>query len=420
MSAQSSSGESSKEVKKIVSRRSHKKSRNGCGNCKKRRIKCDETKPGCVNCIEFSVHCDFIPGTSPASSITTNPTPTRRRRGRPRKNWDPPVSPAIDASSAVPKPTLAPELDISQLELLFQFTTYTYSALAEGVHIELMWRVNIPQLGFTYHCVLHLILGLAALHLCRLRPHQRDHYFALAENYWTIGLKQASDLLPHLNADNCQAVYVSALLVCFYTFAKGPRLGDYLIFSENGPSEWFPLLRGVRSISEVMGGNVFNGPLAPMRAGPPRSEPIQTTAVEKNMPRVEWEEPIQSLHDFITASNDPNTTTYLSSIGRLAQCFEATYGKYGDDKYEGEGKNQVVMIWFYTMEEDYILCLQQKQPIALILLAYFCPLLKTLDSAWFMQGWPEHILAGTHRMLDEEHRAWVQWPTSIVGCHQWG
>ncbi|EEH07089.1 C6 zinc finger domain-containing protein [Histoplasma capsulatum G186AR] len=41
------------------SRQPHRKSRSGCSNCKKRRIKCDETKPGCSKCDAYGITCDY-------------------------------------------------------------------------------------------------------------------------------------------------------------------------------------------------------------------------------------------------------------------------------------------------------------------------------------------------------------------------
>ncbi|CCX05264.1 Similar to Sterol uptake control protein 2; acc. no. Q12151 [Pyronema omphalodes CBS 100304] len=43
----------------MAPRRSHKKSRDGCLKCKKRRIKCDEVHPRCGNCIKHAIECDF-------------------------------------------------------------------------------------------------------------------------------------------------------------------------------------------------------------------------------------------------------------------------------------------------------------------------------------------------------------------------
>ncbi|EGE79763.2 hypothetical protein BDDG_02704 [Blastomyces dermatitidis ATCC 18188] len=43
-------------------RKAHRKSRQGCGNCKIRRVKCDEGRPGCQKCASFGVSCSYEPG----------------------------------------------------------------------------------------------------------------------------------------------------------------------------------------------------------------------------------------------------------------------------------------------------------------------------------------------------------------------
>ncbi|KAF2477691.1 uncharacterized protein BDR25DRAFT_275020 [Lindgomyces ingoldianus] len=40
-------------------RKVHSKSRKGCGNCKLRRVKCDETRPQCNKCVSYGVSCNF-------------------------------------------------------------------------------------------------------------------------------------------------------------------------------------------------------------------------------------------------------------------------------------------------------------------------------------------------------------------------
>ncbi|CUM54830.1 unnamed protein product [Debaryomyces tyrocola] len=41
-------------------RRKHKNSKNGCPNCKKRRVKCSETLPACSNCVRRKVRCGYL------------------------------------------------------------------------------------------------------------------------------------------------------------------------------------------------------------------------------------------------------------------------------------------------------------------------------------------------------------------------
>ncbi|CAK9441047.1 uncharacterized protein LODBEIA_P49160 [Lodderomyces beijingensis] len=46
--------------RKKNSRRKHRNSHLGCGTCKKRRIKCDETLPSCLNCLKGKLHCAYL------------------------------------------------------------------------------------------------------------------------------------------------------------------------------------------------------------------------------------------------------------------------------------------------------------------------------------------------------------------------
>lgn len=46
--------------KKKNSRRKHRNSHLGCGTCKRRRIKCDETLPACLNCLKGKLHCAYL------------------------------------------------------------------------------------------------------------------------------------------------------------------------------------------------------------------------------------------------------------------------------------------------------------------------------------------------------------------------
>ncbi|KAF2001471.1 hypothetical protein P154DRAFT_553725 [Amniculicola lignicola CBS 123094] len=50
-------------------RKAHAKSRKGCGNCKIRRIKCDETRPHCKKCVSYGVSCNYD-GKKPTLDLT--------------------------------------------------------------------------------------------------------------------------------------------------------------------------------------------------------------------------------------------------------------------------------------------------------------------------------------------------------------
>ncbi|RGP64159.1 sterol uptake control 2 [Fusarium longipes] len=54
-------------------RRRHRKSRNGCLECKRRHIKCDEKRPTCSNCTVSERSCSFPPSVTPGSAPSSLP-----------------------------------------------------------------------------------------------------------------------------------------------------------------------------------------------------------------------------------------------------------------------------------------------------------------------------------------------------------
>jgi hypothetical protein len=60
---------------KPIPRKGHTKSRRGCFNCKRRKIKCQETQPACGNCEKAGIVCEYpkIVQQQPGSSIFRQP-----------------------------------------------------------------------------------------------------------------------------------------------------------------------------------------------------------------------------------------------------------------------------------------------------------------------------------------------------------
>lgn len=42
--------------------------------------------------------------------------------------------------------------------------------------------------------------------------------------------------------------------------------------------------------------------------------------------------------------------------------------------------------------------------------AHFALLLPNFEIIWFLQGWSDHALAGIGKFINEDHRAWLEWP----------
>ncbi|KAJ9145363.1 Sterol regulatory element-binding protein ECM22-like protein 1 [Pleurostoma richardsiae] len=354
-------------------RRSHRKSRTGCQNCKKRRVKCDEVKPMCGG-----------PATTAGS--------------------------AAEGRSGLP-------LNIDDLELMYHFMSDSSVAFGSAE----VWRNKFLRLGFDYHCILHLVLALSALHLQGLRPSKSGRYSELADGHMEIGLRQVTELLPSISKDNCSGLYIATVLVCVTTFAKGPRPGHLLVIAEGHEVAWWNLLRGVRFVVETIGGiGVVMGSLGllPVDQAEKRDKKEEEKAEEPDIrminDMVQWEEPLSKLSDIILQAGSVDVKLYQYAWDDLTGCFRETYGTVQDPNDASNGRFEVVIGWLYRMEDGFQVRLQDKQPIALILMAHYAVLLHTLEWMWCLRGWASHILAGIRDILDPEYVQWLDWPAEQI------
>jgi hypothetical protein len=118
---------------------------------------------------------------------------------------------------------------------------------------------------------MHLILAIAGYHLAYLRAseYSAKRYSLLATSHTSKGLNGFTAALANPNPDNCGALYVSAILVCYCTFAGGSTSpGDLLICSvvDNAGSSRL-LIQEVRIIREMINPTtLFSGLLEPLRS----------------------------------------------------------------------------------------------------------------------------------------------------------
>ncbi|KAL0940228.1 uncharacterized protein CTRU02_202991 [Colletotrichum truncatum] len=422
----------------VAKRRSHKKSRNGCKSCKRRRIKCDEVKPSCGQCVKALIPCDYLtsattsdPPTKSGGSPEANVVLTSRKRGRPRKDLDsifqrpsPPyintVAPEVpdamstystpssmsivpDSSQALPNPTWV--WTVEDMELQHHYM------ISEDLcpHGSCLWRERVPRLAFSNHCVLHLLLAVSALHLARERPDEANRYKIIADSHYTIGLRQVMDILPNLNRDNCGALYIASTLVCSYSFAQRHSPGHLLIISDGEEVAWFELLKGVRLVVDTMGFDaIFSGVLGPFTNEPER-EPLCRKA-----DRVVWWQPALNRISDLIPSTGADARIFEKMLDGVSSAFEETFGTAEQPKRAIDGRMEVIVGCIYRTEDEFVQCLKDKKPVALLILAHLVVLFKTLEWIWYMKGWATHILHGVALMLGSDYREYLRWPREEI------
>ncbi|KAM5354122.1 hypothetical protein ACJ41O_000772 [Fusarium nematophilum] len=115
-----------------VSRRGHSKSRLGCFNCKRRRVKCDERQPGCARCARLGLRCQY-----------------------------PPLGYQALPESPAPRAPLT-SLALDDLRFHYQFLTVAYPSLP--LRGDQIWS-QCAAMTHCYDFLAHAALGLGASHL---------------------------------------------------------------------------------------------------------------------------------------------------------------------------------------------------------------------------------------------------------------
>ena len=315
-------------------------------------------------------------------------------------------TPTSSHVTPTPVPPLAQGLNVAEIEIWHHYLMKTCPSFSGG-GLD-FWQEKLPAIGFTYPFVLELILALSAFHLARSRPLKAHTLLPLAEKYHTTGIQSATSMLASLNESNCGAMYSSATLVAFCSLARGPQLGEFLAFSSHGPAELFNLLRGIRLIATSQREQLDSGVLA-TRVEADTSKRF----VGPFQPCPDYKPPISELRWFINSNSEllaPFAETYLGALDALLRSFQSIYATPGDSTANDDQGSQMVFGWLYRASDEYIRCLQEKQPIALIIFALFAVLLRETDNQWFMEGWVHHIIGGVRQFVPDELQQWLKWP----------
>ncbi|KAJ5098761.1 hypothetical protein N7532_005762 [Penicillium argentinense] len=396
-------------------------------------FQCDEKRPSCSNCSNHDIECTFATAAtskSDSSAPESSGTPTSRspRRFRPyqfstgglkqtfrlAKPQEPEPQSTNTRSTAtqcnILKDTPQSTMSIPDLHLFHHWCISTYCTMRDDDPHN-VWQYHIVQWGIEFPPILHLVLALSALHLAYEHPSECEKYLQQADDHFTFGVRTVTNVLSldNLNADNCQMIYMSATLICFIYFGRGPRPGEYLIFSDAGPAEWLVLMQGVKLTLSSYQWKVFTGILEPKPEEPlPGIEPSTRIEMHEHIVHV------QAVESLITEEiPEEDRSPYTSAINGMYDIMEQIYQRRSA-QLSGVTYMHLVIGWLYRLQDRFVVLLEQKESRALALLAHWAVMIQFMEKTWFMKGWAEHVLSGISVYLQPEYRPWIEWPLRQV------
>ncbi|KAJ5758324.1 uncharacterized protein N7511_007018 [Penicillium nucicola] len=388
-------------------RRAHTKSRQGCDQCKRRRVKCDERGPPCSNCISRELACTYLRA-PPRSEV--HASQTLAVTSGPRIPRVPSVSSASGAPGipspqplGIPSPAASTPSSISgvrDLELMHKFSTETYESLCTSSSGHYVWQIAIPRLALQYNFLMNGLLALGALHIATsLEPPASLVYIDTALQYHNLTFAPYRTAVDNITPMNCEAVLAQSIITTVIGIAL-PRAsaarGESASITENIVVV-FELLQGVKKIHRIGESWIKLELFARRRnywdTGPIGLDSETQAALER----------LGTLNDETLASIDPDQ----HQINKEA----IFYLRHFSTRVRTSVDAANVLAWLAMVDKEFVDNVRRRQPLALLILMHWGVLLGELDGQHWWARDSGRALVG--ELLDALHPADPQWAEAV-------
>ncbi|KAF6822137.1 C6 zinc finger domain-containing protein [Colletotrichum plurivorum] len=373
----------------FVPKRTHKKSRLGCANCKLRKVKCDEGRPSCRACRMRRTKCEY--------------GPVAPRRSPPMSSASSTASSAQSECEVVvaAKPAITvqplfglPSADALDMKLLWFYTSSTYRSLSyyddKQLSMNDTLQTIVVQHAFESPFLMDSLLELASLHMRTLGQAAPDP--TRAQMYQARSLEGFRRAIQDPRPGAYGALLANSIM--------RPILATQVFRDAAASSskelhilDWMLLWRGVQSIIQLtsvsaVGKNgmtaVFTRPPAPVEASATAAIPKDLLVMVSFMDR-----------------DDPDLAempTYQEALRELGSLFESL----------ARGMDSVMVLRIITwgvglVEIARLVNLAQAgRQRALIILAHYACFLKLVRDIWWLADVGEQSIESICHALGPE------------------
>ncbi|XEV01131.1 hypothetical protein FSHL1_006418 [Fusarium sambucinum] len=384
-----------------TSRRTHKKSRLGCLECKRRHIKCDERQPTCGNCIVSERRCSF-PSPRPHKSCTVTPSPSVINHGPKYPKLEPlswSISNPVERAAGFPN-----DVNIQHMELLIHFSVdIPLPDIDEA--LQASFTKLVLNVGLDAPYLLYQTLASSARHLAIVKPSLSPKYLRQATELQHSSIEKFNTLNLRIDDSNCvPALLFSSFLardMLTSTLAAVHQHQDFSLFFHQY-IQYIHVQRGVQAIGSSTWPFLMQSELRPFLTWGARLSKLSPQGRELS-------ELIASITEN-SALDKEATEAYTTSVHYLQVGLD--YLLSSKSRKIGI---QMVFNWAVLIPPRYIELLTLREPQALIILGHYAVLLHLCKDVWQVGDSGRHVLGGIVKQLTSK---WVQmlwWPLSVIG-----
>ncbi|KAJ0346634.1 hypothetical protein COL154_008499 [Colletotrichum chrysophilum] len=416
-------------------RRAHRKSRNGCKECKRRHVKCDETRPTCVNCATAERHCSYL-DSLPASARSAVPA----KRVLVAGGYSPAQSPGSTSASGSQVPMLGNYTSASSPSITAVVNDFvTRSGESNEVlrpangqfftldHLRLFRHLQVgmptfvgeekflrPMLDMSMEAALgapylmDIMLSHAAMHLAETEtdPARAEVYHQHAAQLQTRGLMLFNEAKEEVSEDTCIPMFLFSSTVGTQVLCETLRTNrdDFNAFLDQ--FAWYlSLHRGVSAVTgrswhiiRQSGAKEF---IDFLEARQPHAQVPEMDAIHRMLDQA----------DLGPAS--------LEACRAAAEVLRHAYAIYRSISERSSHQSSGVMAFGVRITTGFIDVLKQRRPEALVILAYYAVLLHWCRGYWVFCDAGQFMIRSISAHLGDYWSEWLAFPNSVLeDCQQ--
>ncbi|KAI1751602.1 hypothetical protein F4782DRAFT_504561 [Xylaria castorea] len=380
-------------------KRFHTKSRNGCGQCKRRRVRCDCQGPVCSNCQRRNEFCDYLRDHNPQSPELE----AFRRRAQITLSQSNHVSLPMKVANFVDEnpylsyyADLVVSLDYSPVsakerELLAHTTAFFLredwapSTLTQG-------DSSYPNKNLGY--LLPTISSLCAIHRTVQWKSQSPDTYAKAVQHHITASARFRHVEHGIHEGNWLPILMFGVGHIMFNFAAAQSMPD-CDFDLLGI---FHVLRGTAEIGDQIGVFLEKSKLRSILES--RRRGIDESSAPDD---------IMQAIDRLSLAEHPEGTYEITRT----HCDHAVETlKWWARFVHGVPRNwKHFILWPASVTDGFVTALREKQPVALLAYIYWCVVMHGAPRRWYANGWHQRITIAAMSYIGPEYRALLEWPS---------
>ncbi|KAJ6023394.1 uncharacterized protein N7446_013754 [Penicillium canescens] len=304
-------------------------------------------------------------------------------------------------------------------EALGYYFSASYKSFVTNDQTERIWLDVVPDLAYNHLFLLQGILACTLLHMGYLNPTKRQIYTLHACAHQDSALPQFRHAIHHPDEKNCDAILSFAYLLIIYSFATDTQntINSLLIVEDTYANsdetelilpQWLHFIRAGCSMLCDVWDRIENGPASALASAWDELGANKFEDKREDLPYLDY---FKSLVPGDGSWSDESIEIYHSAANTLTESF-ALHGRAKRKSHVNPWN--ILGVWPVRLEVAFISLISERHPGALILLAYYCIILKDMENCWYFEGRPAKLLQSIADVLDAGWHPYIQDPIEIV------